>query len=106
MKRNLLAAVKANTSPVSSDEFQKLLVQRHGAHSKGNASADPSALDAVGRDALNLKKETILVIAYKPLQAPAAKRKGGQILKVKRHGKLGKEVIAAIGAKKKKVFGF
>jgi hypothetical protein len=56
MKRNLLAAVKANTSPISEHDFESFLVKRHGAVSRENASADPSALDSIGKDSLKSKQ--------------------------------------------------
>lgn len=107
MKRNLLGVLKANTSPVSNDEFDKFLVRRHGTLAKGNASADPSALDSVGRDALESKKKPSA--RYRLIQETRAKRNVGVLMKMRRPG-LGRKVaegkIASPISTKKKVYGF
>lgn len=109
MKRNLLAAVRANTSPMSSEEFEKFLVKRHGTLSKGNASADPSSLDLVGQDALESEKKTVVLIRYEIIKkATVKKRNLGVIMRVKRTNRSKKiaETIVSAGAGKKKMFGF
>ncbi len=59
MKRNLLGAVKAHTSPLAESEFRGFVLIQHGPLSRENASADPSALDSVGTEALEAKQSGI-----------------------------------------------
>lgn len=77
MKRNLLLAVKTNTSPITEDEFNKFLLKRHGSASRGNASADPSALNSFELESLKNKQNTDR--KYIAVKGVSAKRNAGLI---------------------------
>ena len=58
MKRNLLRAIQANTTPISDEEFNQFLLRRFGTTSRENASSDLSILDEEERKFLKTEVKT------------------------------------------------
>ena len=104
MKRNLLAFVKANTTPISERDFETYLVNRHGAVSRENASADSSALDTIGKDSLNSKN--LNTRRYAAFKGPAAQRYGAYFKAAKSVKGVNKTIVKKKSLQPKKKLTF
>ena len=107
MKRNLLHALQANTSPISEVELKKFLISRHGSTTKENASSDSSALDDIGLAHLNIKEKAI--VRHYVLKEGRVKRPADVIMSIKAmRNRENKGTLKALnaGKQKKKTFGF